>query len=43
MPSIILSAATLGVDAYPVNVEVDINRQISTFTVVGLPDGSARG
>ena len=38
MPSTVLSDATLGIDAYPVHVEVDTDRTLPTFTVVGLPD-----
>lgn len=38
MPSTVLSAATLGIDAYPVHVEVDTDRSLPTFTVVSLPD-----
>ena len=38
MPSTGLSAATHGIDAYPVHVEVDTDRTQPTFTVVGLPD-----
>ena len=42
MPSTVLSAATHGVDAYPVHVEVDTDRSLPTFTVVGLPDSAVR-
>ena len=42
MPSTVLSAATLGIDAYPVHVEVDTDRSLPTFTVVGLPDSAVR-
>ena len=42
MPATVLSAATLGIDAYPVHVEVDTDRQLPSFTVVGLPDGAVR-
>ena len=42
MPSTVLSAATLGIDAYPVHVEVDTDRSLPTFTVVGLPDSTVR-
>ena len=34
---------TLGIDAYPVCVEVDTERTLSTFTVVGLPDWPTPG
>ena len=37
MPSTVFSAATLGIDAYPVHVEVDTDRTLPTFTVVDLP------
>jgi hypothetical protein len=42
MPATILSAALSGVDAYPVHVEVDTDRQLPSFTVVGLPDSTVR-
>ncbi len=42
MPATILSAATLGIDAYPVHVEVDTDRQLPSFTVVGLPDSAVK-
>ncbi|MEW6752085.1 MAG: YifB family Mg chelatase-like AAA ATPase [Candidatus Latescibacterota bacterium] len=42
MPATVLSAATHGIDAYAVAVEVDTDRQLPTFTVVGLPDGAVR-
>ena len=42
MPSTVLSAATLGIDAYHVHVEVDTDRTLPTFTVVGLPDSTVR-
>ena len=42
MPSTVLSAATLGIDAYPVHVEVDTDRSLPTFTVVGQPDSTVR-
>ena len=38
MPSTVLSAAILGIDTYPVHVEVGTDRTLPTFTVVGLPD-----
>lgn len=34
----VTSAAVLGVDAYPVEIEVDISGGLPSFTVVGLPD-----
>ncbi|NPV48084.1 MAG: YifB family Mg chelatase-like AAA ATPase [Armatimonadetes bacterium] len=36
------SAAILGVEAYEVQVEVDITRGMHNFTVVGLPDAAIR-
>jgi len=36
------SAAVLGVDAYPVHVEVDVSFGLPAFTMVGLPDASVR-
>ena len=40
MPRIakIFSAATIGLDSYPVEVEVDIGAGLPSFTIVGLPD-----
>lgn len=34
--------ALVGIDAEPVHVEVDLNRGLPAFTVVGLPDASIR-
>lgn len=34
----ILSATTIGLDSYPVEVEVDIGAGLPSFTIVGLPD-----
>lgn len=42
MLSKILSASTLGVDAYTVEVEADIQQQLPAFVTVGLPDGAVR-
>ena len=42
MTATALSAATLGIDAYLVHVEVDTDRQLPSFTVVGLPDSAVR-
>jgi len=42
MPAIALSTATSGIDAYLVHVEVDTDRQLPSFTVVGLPDNAVR-
>jgi magnesium chelatase family protein len=36
------SAAILGVDAYEVQVEVDIVRDMAAFNIVGLPDAAIR-
>lgn len=38
----VISAATLGVDAYTVEVEADIQQQLPSFATVGLPDGAVR-
>jgi magnesium chelatase family protein len=38
--AIIKSAALLGIDAYPLDIEVDISSTIPSFTIVGLPDAS---
>ncbi len=34
----ILSATTVGLDSYPIEVEVDIGAGLPSFTIVGLPD-----
>jgi magnesium chelatase family protein len=36
------SAAVIGVDAYPVEIEVDISRGQEAFNLVGLPDAAVR-
>jgi len=36
------SAAVLGIDAYMVDVEVDIQHKMPMFTVVGLPDNAVK-
>jgi magnesium chelatase family protein len=36
------SAAVFGVDAYPVQVEVDVSFGLPSFTMVGLPDAAVR-
>ncbi|MBA3498329.1 MAG: YifB family Mg chelatase-like AAA ATPase [Gemmatimonadales bacterium] len=36
------SAAVLGIDAYPVHVEVDISSGLPSFATVGLPNGAVR-
>lgn len=42
MLSIIHSAALLGIDAYAVNVEVDLSSGLPTFDIVGLPDSAVK-
>ncbi|MBI2083789.1 MAG: YifB family Mg chelatase-like AAA ATPase [Deltaproteobacteria bacterium] len=42
MLSKILSAGLIGIDAYPVEVEVDIAPGIARWTTVGLPESSVR-
>src|SRR5579862_6648200 len=37
-----LSASVFGIDAYPVEVEVDITAGQPIYTTVGLPDGAVR-
>ena len=38
----VLSRAVLGIDAYQVEVEVDINSGLPTFTTVGLPEAAVK-
>jgi len=38
----ILSSAVLGIDAYLVEVEVDITKGLPTFTTVGLPEAAVK-
>ncbi|MFZ0889205.1 MAG: YifB family Mg chelatase-like AAA ATPase [Candidatus Binataceae bacterium] len=38
----VLSAALLGVDAYPVEVEVDVSHGLPKFRTVGLPEGAVK-
>ena len=38
----VLSSAIAGVDAFPVEVEIDISAGIPGFRMVGLPDGAVR-
>ncbi len=38
----VLSSAVLGIDAYRVEVEVDINSGLPTFTTVGLPEAAVK-
>ncbi|HWR82564.1 MAG TPA: magnesium chelatase domain-containing protein, partial [Candidatus Deferrimicrobium sp.] len=42
MLSKVVSSATLGIDAYTVEVEADIQQQLPAFVTVGLPDGAVR-
>jgi len=42
MLSKVISSATLGVDAYAVEVESDIQQQLPAFVTVGLPEGAVR-
>ncbi len=38
----VLSSAVIGIDAYVVEVEVDISEGLPSFTTVGLPEGAVR-
>ena len=38
----ILSSAVLGIDAYVVEVEVDLASALPSFTTVGLPEGAVK-
>jgi magnesium chelatase family protein len=38
----VLSGALLGIDAYPVEVEVDIAQGLPQFSTVGLPEGAVK-
>jgi magnesium chelatase family protein len=42
MLACVRSAAVFGIDASPVNIEVDVSHGLPGFTVVGLPDPSVR-
>ena len=42
MLAILRSAAVFGVDAYPVDIEVDVSFGLPHFTMVGLPDATVR-
>jgi magnesium chelatase family protein len=42
MLSKVLSGAVLGIDAYIVDVEVDLHFGLANFAIVGLPDGAVR-
>ncbi|UCD83362.1 MAG: hypothetical protein JSU92_08550, partial [Deltaproteobacteria bacterium] len=38
----LLSSAVLGIDAYLVEVEIDITQGLPYFSTVGLPDGAVK-
>ena len=38
----VLSSAIIGIDAYPVEVEVDIMHGLPCFTIVGLPETAVK-
>lgn len=38
----VLSSSVIGIDAYPIEVEVDIAKGLPTFTTVGLPEASVK-
>ena len=42
MLSRVLSSAVLGIEAFPVEVEVDISNGLPAFNIVGLPDTACR-
>ncbi len=42
MLSKVLSSAVLGIDAFPVEVEVDISNGLPAFNIVGLPDTACK-
>jgi magnesium chelatase family protein len=42
MLSRIQSAAVLGIDAFPIEVEVDISNGLPSFSTVGLPNGAVK-
>jgi len=42
MLSRVVSGGVFGVDAYRVDVEVDVARGLPSFSVVGLPDGAVK-
>jgi magnesium chelatase family protein len=42
MLATVLSSSVLGIDAYQVEVEVDISRGLPAFSTVGLPEGAVR-
>ena len=42
MLSKILSSATYGIDAYLLEVETNVEKQVPGFTIVGLPDSAVK-
>ncbi|HLE08785.1 MAG TPA: magnesium chelatase domain-containing protein, partial [Thermodesulfobacteriota bacterium] len=38
----VLSSSVIGIDAFPVEVEVDVGRGLPSFQTVGLPDNSVK-
>ena len=42
MLSKILTSATYGIDAYLIEVETNVERNIPSFTIVGLPDNAVK-
>ena len=38
----IFSSTVIGIDAFPVEVEVDLSRGLPTFTTVGLPEAAVK-
>jgi magnesium chelatase family protein len=42
MLSKVVSSTTLGIDAYPIEVEVDISSGLPTYTTVGLPETAVK-
>ena len=38
----VLSSAVIGIDAYVVEVEVDISQGLPSFSTVGLPEGAVK-
>ena len=42
MTATVMTATTVGVDARLVHVEVDTDRKLPSFTIVGLPDSAVR-
>jgi len=42
MSSRVLSAATLGLQSFPIEIEADTHSGLHTFTIVGLPDAAVK-